>query len=121
MAAKGKAVLRILSSTREGMHSEHLGSRRLGEGTCDPWALEQDMCLGRVSGPRWKELRKVHECSSSDAFHPKALCHFGAKSLTRPLQPPRNLRHEDRRSCLPSPSPVSGAENKDKEIRAQAV
>lgn len=61
------------------------------------------------------------ECSSPDAFHPKELCHFGAKSLTRPSPPHRNLRHKDRRSCLPSPHPVSAVENKDKEIRAQAV
>lgn len=81
------------------MHSEHFGRRRLGEGTCDPCALEQpweDMCLGRVSGPRWKQLWKVLDCSSSDAFHLKALCHFGAQSLTRPSQPHRNLRHKDR-------------------------
>lgn len=114
MTAKSKLVIRILSSTWEGMHSEVLGeagSQASGPVFPGPQGSSEktcDMCLGRVSGSQMETAVEGARISNPDIFGLKALHHCGAKSLTRPSVPHRNLRCEDRRSCLPSPCPVLG-------------
>lgn len=80
-----------------------------------PQGNSEMTCIRRGSQvPRQRQPWRVLRCSSPGASGLKALHHFGAKSLTRPSLPHRNLRCEDRRSCLPSPHPVLGVRTRTK-------